>query len=269
MSLSINNTCNEIINNVSLEILISGYLEAGTEWSKTRTFPPPYAKLYFILGGDAFIISGGIRTELRPGRVYLIPSELVYDNGCASGIHFLYFNIRLMNGHGQDLLASYKRPLESDFENMRTFTLVKKYLSQSMIDSISLKADLMSVVMELISTAPEVRLGFRSYSDCVRRALDFIDRNLSIGLRIDDICRKIYVARSTLIKYFGAEVGMSIGEYITSEVMTRCEQLLCETDLQIGEISERFGFCDQFYFSRRFKEKYGETPQKYRKNRPI
>ena len=30
-----------------------------------------------------------------------------------------------------------------------------------------------------------------------------------------------------------------------------------------------FGFCDQFYFSRRFKMKYGETPQKYRKLRLI
>lgn len=269
MSLSINNTCNEIINGVSLEILISGYLEAGTEWSKSRTLPPPYAKLYFILGGDAYIISDGVRTELKPGRAYLIPTDLVYDNGCVTGIHFLYFNIRLMNGHGRDLLSMYKRPLEHDFDSEKTLTLVKKYLSQSPADSLSLKADLTAALLELLSTAPEVGISPRNFSDSVRRALDYIDRNLSVGLRIDEICKKIYVARSTLIKRFGEEVGMSVGEYITSEVMTRCEQLLCETDLTIGEISERFGFCDQFYFSRRFKEKYGETPQKYRRNRPI
>ena len=35
--------------------------------------------------------------------------------------------------------------------------------------------------------------------------------------------------------------------------------------MQISRISERYGFCDQFYFSRRFKEKFGVTPQKYRK----
>ncbi len=269
MALSINNTCNEIINGVSLEILISGYLEAGTEWSKTRTLPPPYAKLYFILGGDAYITSAGVRTELKPGRAYLIPTDLIYDNGCVTGIHFLYFNIRLMNRRGRDLLSMYNRPLEHEYDPEKTLTLVKKYLSQSPTDSLSLKADLTAALLELLSTAPEVGLCPRNFSESVRRALDYIDRNLSIELRIDDICKKIYVARSTLIKRFGEEVGMSIGEYITSEVMTRCEQLLCETDMTIGEISERFGFCDQFYFSRRFKEKYGETPQKYRRNRPI
>ena len=50
--------------------------------------------------------------------------------------------------------------------------------------------------------------------------------------------------------------------------MARCEELLCDTDLSLSEISERFGFCDQFYFSRRFKAKYGETPRDTRKMKP-
>lgn len=269
MSLSINTTCNDLMNNVSLEVLISGYLRAGTEWSKTRTLPPPYAKLYFILNGDAFIISDGKRLELRPGHAYLIPSDLIYDNGCKTGIHFLYFNIRLMNGRGKDLLTVYKRPLEYVFSRSDTEELVRKYLSPSPVDSISLKADLLSVLFRLFSTAPEIELKTDDYSPIVKRALEYIDSNLSIGLRIDEICKNVYAARSTLMKKFSEEVGMPIGTYISSGVMSRSEQLLCETDLQISEISEHFGFCDQFYFSRMFKQRFGETPQKYRRNRPI
>lgn len=269
MSLSVNSSCNDLINSVSLEVLVSGYLEAGHEWSKTRNLPPPYAKLYFILGGDAFIICNNERLELRPGHAYLIPSDLIYDNGCLSGIHFLYFNIRLMNGRGKDLLTIYKRPLECVFPCDRTQKLVGKYLSQSPVDSLSLKADLLSALLELLSTAPEVDLKTNDFSPVVRRALEYIDGNLSVALKIDDICKNVYAARSTLMKKFGEEVGMPIGAYINSEVMTRCEQLLCETDLAISEISEHFGFCDQFYFSRMFKKKYGETPQRYRRNRPT
>ena len=47
------------------------------------------------------------------------------------------------------------------------------------------------------------------------------------------------------------------------------EHLLVSTNLSIQQISERFGFCDQFCFFRRFKEKYGETPQRYRRMRLI
>ncbi len=269
MPLEINNSCNALINNVTLEVLISGYLESGSEWCKTRTLAPPYAKLYFILGGDAFIICNKKRIELRPGKAYLIPSGLIYDNGCISGIHFLYFNIKLLNGRGKDLLSMYDRTLECDFPTAKTLKLIKKYLSADPADSISLKADILSSLMELLSTAPEVELKTNDSSPEVCRALEYIDSNLSIGLKIDDICKNVYAARSTLMKNFSKEIGISIGAYITNEVMTRCEQLLCETHLPISEISEQFGFCDQFYFSRRFKEKYGETPQKYRKNRPI
>ena len=58
MLLKTNELCADAVNNISVEILISGYLIAGTEWYKTRSLPPHYSKLYFILGGDAYIISG-------------------------------------------------------------------------------------------------------------------------------------------------------------------------------------------------------------------
>lgn len=269
MSLSINNSCNDIINGISLEILISGCLQAGIEWSKTRSFPPPYAKLYFILGGDAFIAYGSKRMELLPGHSYLIPSGLVYDNGCLSGIDFLYFNIRLKNGIGEDLLSRYPYPLESEFPCERTHSLIEKYLSSSPAQSLLLKSELLAALLELLAKAPEVELSSKSRSQSVCRALAYIHDNLSVKLRIDDICRNVYSARSTLVKKFSEETGMSIGEYINSEIMTICEQLLCETDLSINEISERFDFCDQFYFSRCFKAHFGETPQRYRKNHSV
>ena len=61
----------------------------------------------------------------------------------------------------------------------------------------------------------------------------------------------------------------TVTRYIDDAIMFEAEQLLLKSDLTVLQISERFGFCDQFYFSRRFKMKYGETPQKYRKLRLI
>ena len=86
---------------------------------------------------------------------------------------------------------------------------------------------------------------------------------------MDELCRAVYAARSTLNKKFAAEVGMPIGAYIDREIMLRCEQLLTDGELSIRQISDKFGFCDQFYFSRRFKSRFGITPQQYRQLRGL
>jgi len=72
---------------------------------------------------------------------------------------------------------------------------------------------------------------------------------------------------STLAKRFKRVVCISIGGFIDDAVLFETARLLIHSDLSVRQISERFGFCDQFYFARRFKEKYGETSQRYRRMR--
>jgi AraC-like DNA-binding protein len=52
-------------------------------------------------------------------------------------------------------------------------------------------------------------------------------------------------------------------------VLFKAEEMLIKSNLSILEISEMFGFYDQFYFSRRFKERFGISPLKYRNQKHI
>ena len=56
-----------------------------------------------------------------------------------------------------------------------------------------------------------------------------------------------------------------MGAYIDDLVMYSAQRRLLHTDLSVNEVSETLGFCDQFYFSRYFKRRCGESPLKYRK----
>ena len=47
--------------------------------------------------------------------------------------------------------------------------------------------------------------------------------------------------------------------------MEQAARLLIETNLSSQTIAEQLGFCDQFHFSKRFKQHLGITPSKYRK----
>ncbi|MBQ7363709.1 MAG: helix-turn-helix transcriptional regulator [Clostridia bacterium] len=62
---------------------------------------------------------------------------------------------------------------------------------------------------------------------------------------------------------------MSIQDYLFSVVISEASELVTNTNLPFLEISERLGFSDQFYFSRRFKQKYGLSPREYRNKTRI
>ena len=58
---------------------------------------------------------------------------------------------------------------------------------------------------------------------------------------------------------------MSVNEYIYNTIMAEAERLLMTGNISIHELSQKFGYSDQLYFSRRFKEKFGIAPREYRK----
>ena len=81
----------------------------------------------------------------------------------------------------------------------------------------------------------------------------------------EEIAKEMFVSPSKLRNTFKAETGITLGGYIDDMVFFRAKKLLGSKKFSVGDISTKLGFCDQFYFSRRFKEKYGKTPSKYRK----
>ena len=81
---------------------------------------------------------------------------------------------------------------------------------------------------------------------------------------VKELAERFYVSESVLTRRFKKEVGMSIGEYVNDIIFTNAEKMLLKPDWSIGEISRNLGFCDQFYFSRRFKQRYHCTPYEYR-----
>jgi AraC-like DNA-binding protein len=89
---------------------------------------------------------------------------------------------------------------------------------------------------------------------------------LTIQLTGEQIAQAVYVSPSFLYKRFKAEMGISLGAYQDKLIFYRAIQLLAERQLSMKEISQQLGFCDQYYFSRRFKSQMGTTPSRYRKN---
>ena len=112
------------------------------------------------------------------------------------------------------------------------------------------------------------KIGFDDndrYTPLVQNAMKYIRSNLSIKLNISQVAENAFISVSTLTKAFKEQTGRTVGLYIDDLVMYSAQRKLLCTELPISEISEELGFCDQFYFSRYFKRRCGESPLRYRK----
>jgi AraC-like DNA-binding protein len=79
------------------------------------------------------------------------------------------------------------------------------------------------------------------------------------------LASKINISPSHLRSVFSKEIGMSVTKYVRIKVLESAEGDLENDKLTVKEIANKYGFCDQFYFTRLFTEHFGQPPSKYRK----
>ncbi len=72
--------------------------------------------------------------------------------------------------------------------------------------------------------------------------------------------------KSYFTKIFRKYFGESPNRYINNQKLDFCaKELILNEKITIEEISLNYGFSDYRYFTRKFKERYGEPPRQYRK----
>ncbi len=96
--------------------------------------------------------------------------------------------------------------------------------------------------------------------------LQQIEENLEQELSLEEISRRVNYSSSYLYRLFQEELGMSPQQYIVKQKLLRACTLLLESDMTVRAISDSLGFCDQFHFSRRFRQEFRCSPTEYRKN---
>lgn len=98
-------------------------------------------------------------------------------------------------------------------------------------------------------------------------AKKYIDEHLGEPFNINDLCETVGTGRTKLYGIFRKEAKMGISEYLKRRRLHYAKKLLKTTDLKVFEISEKVGFNDYTYFNRVYKERYGISPNKYRKHK--
>lgn len=129
-------------------------------------------------------------------------------------------------------------------------------------------SDLMQVMIQLLSHIADLhRRAERAmqYPSSIRRACDFLSRDLQSKVSMPVVARKVGMGYSAFRKKFEEVVGMSPGALRIRARIEHARELLVNTEEPLGAIAERLGYFDQYAFSAQFKRFMGIPPSRMRK----
>ena len=252
----------KLSNRINLNLMYFGQAKIEEGWQGTVT-SPDYSRLYYLTSGLAEICGAGQKIILEPGRWYFFPSAYSFDFKFPKDMEHIYFHFKLCDIDNIDLLRFTDKPYISD-DTSDISEITKRILSHEVADAIFIKQYIYKLIAPITKN-----ISGKDYSPCVLRALQYINNNISINVTIDEIAAAAYTSKSTLTKKFRSELSMSVNEYVSDAVLSEAARRLVSKDESVLSVSERYGFSDQFYFSRKFKQKFGKSPRDYRKNKLL
>ncbi len=260
----IENPLDSLTNQINLNIVTAVKAEIHNDWYGDNIVSP-FSRLYYVKSGSGTLISEEGAIDLEAGSLYLIPvgKRISFKPRGEMEKIFIHFNITKPDGY--DLLKDFnkigimKRDLtyiEQIYHLFESTFISNKFLFEAYI-----KYDVAKIIEECGITLRE----FSHYSANVKKAMELIQQQPSISLNVADIAKRLYISESFLSKQFKKETGLTVGEYIDQMVFYDAQIMLIESDKTIEEISQYYGFCDRFYFSKRFKQLFTNTPAEYRR----
>lgn len=98
----------------------------------------------------------------------------------------------------------------------------------------------------------------------VNQAIAIIQAQYDQSLLVSDIAAEIGITPAYLHQLFFAQMGTSVGQFLTDERLKQAVFLLANSQLPIIEIAIQSGFNSRQHFSNTFKKKKGLTPKAYR-----
>lgn len=101
-------------------------------------------------------------------------------------------------------------------------------------------------------------------TDIVKEIMDFIDKNYSLNIGINQIAEQMGFTPNYLSSLFHKKTGMTYISYLTNVRMNKAKEFLQNPNDSIQKIAGKIGYYNTPHFSRLFKKQFGMYPSEYR-----
>ena len=245
-------------------ITLAGLLQnhTGVPEKPMRTLDN-YALVYLLRGRGQFADAQGRSRKLVPGDLLLLFPDIPHWYGPPKGAFWDEFYI-VFSGPVFDVWRD--RGLLDPAKPVRHVEPVKYWLRR--FEEVILNED---DSLQQICTLQHVLAEALEASDDSREPDWLIQARLLLGTEQVSpqlASRRLGMAYDTFRKRFTSATGVSPGHFRTVKVIDRACALMIGGELSNRAIAEHLGFCDEFHFSRKFKQVVGMTTLQFRQKLP-
>lgn len=122
---------------------------------------------------------------------------------------------------------------------------------------------LKKLVSDQISVKPQ-HIADYAGNEAFKSILIYVNEHFYKELSIHSLSQKYFINPSYISHLFKKVTGETFTEYLSKLRISQACDMLKHSDLPVGEIGEKVGFNDYFYFTRIFKKVMGKTPTQHR-----
>ena len=147
-------------------------------------------------------------------------------------------------------------PLHNVFERATKLNVWRNNYEKLLLDNI---------IRELLILISTELSSHQTPNNTLQKILHYINKHYTEPINLTSIAEKFGFSTSYITKLFRNFLGKGTVDYINDLRLTAACEYLISSNHTIGEISNKIGFSNQYYFDRLFKRKYGVTPKEFRK----
>ncbi|KQY84117.1 ABC fe(3+) transporter permease [Paenibacillus sp. Root52] len=260
-------------SNTAIKVLElhSGILQTGSVLSETELT----SNVLLLAGGGEgeLFINGEVCHVGASFAAHVAKGASFTLTAIAEDLQYLVIMYQVTSMEGASLvMPSYrKHPLNTSFiQDSVTQTewvqvaekIVAKWSRGEGLERFHANALMQGIIYELIMEYESSQGGAKS--DMVDAVATYISGHYRQNLELKELAALAGCSVRQLQRRFKQEKELGPMEYVIQLRMESASRMLRHTDVSIGEIADKMGYRDMYYFSRAFKKYFGVPPQRYR-----
>ena len=251
---------------------VNGNRHVGKHW-------PQSLELIYCTGGCITCFINAQRYELHEGELLLINSNEIHslfsdhhDTGIILQLPLEYF-LSYYQEHSQLYFDLTRSGCEEALLEIKACMMEMMRLKKEKKTGFDLRIHSLLYEMEYLlimnfSCEKEKKQAvFRTqkYLNRLSEITDYLQRHYQEDLRLEDVAENFSLAPQYLSRFFHKYADISFSEYLSSIRLNHAFRDLMNTDNSILKISMNNGFANPRSFTEVFRNVYGTTPSKYKK----
>ena len=247
----------------------------------SRTHSHVFNELYFLNSGKRRYFINNSIYDVVPGNLVIVPKGVLHkttsiDYNAGFDRHGVFFDDEIIEMLKQridekllntflkseclTLPESIAKSIRRQFELMDTEKETNDTYSRAFIEN-----SLCNIILLAMRHGTKKVLKQGEYFGQMQKAISYINDHYAEEITLGSVAKILLMEETYFSKKFKQLTGLGFKEFLIQTRITKAEELLATTKLEISEIAEKCGFTSSNYFGDAFKKINGISPRQYRK----